>query len=183
MVNLAFACVKSGYDLLPNFKICWWVVHGINSSPFSPVAGTSTVRIMQVVTPPWRRWLSEYSFRVRSALLAITWFSLISLSALAQMEVVEIDTPQFAKSVAGVVNDPSGAALPGVTVEERSEDWKTVLRSTETDDKGRFRFSSNRNQPIYYLQFSRSGFNWLRIKLQLDKRAKSAIVLKMPIGT
>jgi len=120
---------------------------------------------------------------VRSALLAITWFSLISLSALAQMEVVEIDTPQFAKSVAGVVNDPSGAALPGVTVEERSEDWKTVLRSTETDDKGRFRFSSNRNQPIYYLQFSRSGFNWLRIKLQLDKRAKSAIVLKMPIGT
>src|SRR5438876_10817901 len=124
MVNLAFACVKSGYDLLPNFKICWWVVHGINSSPFSPVAGTSTVRIMQVVTPPWRRWLSEYSFRVRSALLAITWFSLISLSALAQMEVVEIDTPQFAKSVAGVVNDPSGAALPGVTVEERSEDGK-----------------------------------------------------------
>lgn len=99
------------------------------------------------------------------------------------MEVVEIDTPQFAKSVAGVVNDPSGAALPGVTVEERSEDWKTVLRSTETDGKGRFRFSPKRNQAIYYLQFSRSGFNWLRIKLQLDKKAKSAVVLKMPIGT
>jgi hypothetical protein len=122
-------------------------------------------------------------FLVRSALLAITWFSLISFSAVAQMEVVEIDAPQFAKSVAGVVNDPSGAALPGVTVEERSEDWKTAIRSTETDSKGRFRFSSNRNQAIYSLQFSRSGFNWLRIKLRLDKNGKSAVVLRMPIGT
>ena len=98
------------------------------------------------------------------------------------MEVVEIDTPQFAKSVAGVVNDPSGAALPGVTVEERSADWKTVLRSTETDAKGRFRFSSSPNQVTYRLEFSRSGFNWLRVKLQLDKNAKSGVVLKMPIG-
>jgi hypothetical protein len=120
---------------------------------------------------------------VKSALLAITWFSLISLSAVAQMEVVEVDTPQFAKAVAGVVDDPSDATLSGVTVEERSQDWKTVLRSTETDDKGGFRFSSNPNQSIYYLEFSRSGFNWLRVKLQLDKKAKSAIVLKMPIGT
>ena len=120
---------------------------------------------------------------MRSALLAITWFFLVSLITVAQMEIVELDAPQFVKSVAGVVNDPSGASLPGVTVEERSEDWKTVLRSTETDSKGRFRFSSNHNQAIYYLQFSRYGFNWLRIKLRLDKRAKSAVVLRMPIGT
>lgn len=130
-----------------------------------------------------KRWSESYSFGVRSALLAIAWFSLISLSSVAQMEVVEIDTPQFAKSVAGVVNDPSGAALPGVIVEERSADWKTVLRSTETDGNGKFRFSSSPNQRTYYLQLSRSGFNWLRIKLHLDKKAKSGVVLKMPIGT
>jgi Carboxypeptidase regulatory-like domain len=80
-------------------------------------------------------------------------------------------------------DEASGVALSGVTVEERSADWKTVLRSTETDAKGRFRFSANPNQVSYYLEFSRSGFNGLRIKLQLDNKAKSGVVLKMPIGT
>jgi hypothetical protein len=56
------------------------------------------------------------------------------------MEIVEIEKPQVAKTVAGVANDPSGAALPDVTVEERSDDWKTVLRSTQNDEKGRFHF-------------------------------------------
>ena len=56
------------------------------------------------------------------------------------MEIFEIEKVQLAKSVAGIVSDPSGSALPGVTVEDRSEDWKTVLRSTETDEKGRFAF-------------------------------------------
>lgn len=120
---------------------------------------------------------------MRDVLLAITCLFLFGLRVVAQMEVVEVESPQFAKSVAGVVNDPSGAGLPGVTVEERSEDWKTVLRSTQTDDIGRFHFSPTRNKTVYHLQFSRSGFNWLRIKLQLDKKAKTSIMIKMPIGT
>jgi AMMECR1 domain-containing protein len=44
------------------------------------------------------------------------------------MAIVEIEKPQVAKTVAVVVNHPSGTALPDVTVEERSDDWKTVLR-------------------------------------------------------
>jgi hypothetical protein len=124
-----------------------------------------------------------YSFRVRDILLATACVSLLGLSAIAQMEIVEIEKPQPAKSVAGVVLDPSGAALPGVTVEERSEDWKSVVRSTGTDEKGRFHFSRARKKSVYYLQFSRSGFNWLRLKLQLDRTAKTAVVVKMPIGT
>lgn len=96
---------------------------------------------------------------------------------------MEIEKPQHAKSVAGVVNDPSGSALPGVTVEERSEDWKTVLRSTETDDQGRFNFSPRPRTVMYHLQFARSGFDWVRIKLQLEKKAAATIVVTMPLGT
>jgi hypothetical protein len=66
----------------------------------------------------------------------------LSLRAVAQTEIVEIEKPQLAKSVAGIVTDLSGAVIGGVTVEMRSEDWKKVLRTTETDDKGRFRFRS-----------------------------------------
>ena len=120
---------------------------------------------------------------MRNALPPIAICSLLSLCAVAQLEVVEIEEPQLAKSITGVVNDPSGAALPGVTVEERSADWKSVLRSTETDARGRFHFSKTKNKTVYYIEFSRSGFNWLRIKMQLDKKAKRSLVVKMTIGT
>jgi len=83
----------------------------------------------------------------KSSLFAICCVPLLSVTISAQLQVVEIEQPQFAKSVAGVVVDPSGAALPGVTVEERSEDWKTVLRSTKTDENGRFHFAPSRNKP------------------------------------
>ena len=129
---------------------------------------------------------------VRNSLLAITCLLLFSLRAVAQTEIVEIEEPQFAKSVAGIVTDPSHAVIGSVTVEERSEDWKKVLRTTETDDKGRFRFRSHskgrfrfpaRRKTVYYLEFSRSGFNWVRLKLQLDKKAKPVIMVEMPLGT
>jgi hypothetical protein len=96
---------------------------------------------------------------------------------------VTIEAPQRSKHIAGVVNDPSGAALPGVTVEERSDDWKIVLRSTETDELGKFHFERTGNKKIYHLEFSRSGFNWLRITLELDKRGTRSISVRMPIGT
>jgi hypothetical protein len=129
---------------------------------------------------------------VRNGLFAITCLLLFSLRAVAQMEIVEIEQPQLAKSVAGIVTDPSHAVIGSVTVEERSEDWKKVLRTTETDDKGRFRFRSHskgrfrfpaRRKTVYYLEFSRSGFNWVRLKLQLDKKAKPVIMVEMPLGT
>jgi len=117
-------------------------------------------------------------------LLVIAVLSLLSLSLAGQgYETVEIEKLQSAKLVGGIVTDPSGAVLPDVIVEERSQDWKTVLRSTGTDEKGRFDFPATQRKAVYYLQFSRSGFDPLRIKLRIDKKAKSPLVLKMVIAT
>ena len=129
---------------------------------------------------------------VRNGLFAITCLLLFSLRAVAQMAIVEIEEPQFAKSVAGIVMDPSHAPIGGVTVEMRSEDWKKVLRTTGTDENGRFRFRSRgkgrlrfpaRSTTVYYLEFSRSGFNRVRLKLQRDKKAKPVIMVEMPVAT
>jgi hypothetical protein len=129
---------------------------------------------------------------VRNSLLAIICLLLFSLRAVAQNTIVEIEELQFAKSVAGIVTDPSHAAIGSVTVEERTEDWKKVLRTTETDDKGRFRFKVHSKgrfrfpaptKPVYYLEFSRSGFKRVRLKLQLDKKAEPVIMVEMPVGT
>ena len=94
---------------------------------------------------------------MRKALLRIILVALLNIGLIAQMEIVEIEKPQVAKSVSGLVNDPSGAALTEVIVEERTSDWKTVLRSTETNGHGRFHFSRTGNKTLYHLQFSRSG--------------------------
>jgi hypothetical protein len=116
-------------------------------------------------------------------LLQMAYASFFTLSLAAQMETVEIPQPQMATAVAGVINDPSGAPLSGVTVEDCSPNWKTVLRSTETDDKGRFHFSRKSKQTVYYLKFSRAGFNWVELKLELKKGSPAAITVKMPLGT
>ena len=120
---------------------------------------------------------------MRATSFLISFLSLLTLNAAGQYQTIEIEKPQSAKLVGGIVTDPSGAVLPDVVVEERSQDWGTVLRSTETDDNGRFKFRATQNKAVYYLQFSRSGFDPLRIKLRIDKKAKSPLILKMWIAT
>ena len=61
------------------------------------------------------------SFR-KSTILAIV--CMLNLWAAAQMQLIEIEELQLSKSSAGVVIDPSGATIPDVTIEERSDDWK-----------------------------------------------------------
>ena len=120
---------------------------------------------------------------MKSALLTMTWLAVLSLATLAQMETIEIETPQKAKRIAGVVTDPTGYPLSEVTVEERSDDWRTVLRSTETDEHGKFHFSTSRNKKVYHLEFVRSGFKWVRITVELEKKGARSIVVSLPVGT
>src|SRR6185437_3670577 len=100
----------------------------------------------------------------------------------AQYQLIEIEEVQLSRSTAGVVIDPSGAAIPNVTIEERSDDWKIVLRTTHSDEKGRFHFSSDPNRTIH-LEFSSPGFDLLRIRVRLDKKGEAKLVVKMVIAT
>src|SRR4051812_24187272 len=117
--------------------------------------------------------------RLLSLFVCLTF---LSVGVAGQMEIVEIEKPQLAKTVAGVVNDPSGAALPDATVEERSDDWKTILRSTQTDERGRFHFSRSA-KTVYYLEFSRSGFDRVRIRLEIRNKANRFVIVTLPIAT
>lgn len=55
-----------------------------------------------------------------------------------------------------------------------------MLHSTETDDRGRFHLPKTENKAVYYMH---SGFDFVRIRIQLDKKAKRSLVVKMPIAT
>jgi hypothetical protein len=116
----------------------------------------------------------------KNAVVAIV--CMLNVWALAQYQLIEIEELQLSKTNAGVVVDPSGAAIPNVTIEERSDDWKIVFRTTRSDEKGRFHFSRDPNR-VVRLEFSSPGFDRLRIRVRLDKKGEAKLAVKMPIAT
>jgi len=120
------------------------------------------------------------AFLRKGTILAFVF--VLKFSAAAQMQLIEVEEVQLSRSNAGVVIDPAGATIPNVTIEERSDDWKIVLRTTHSDKEGRFHFSRHRNR-IIHLEFSSPGFNRLRIRVRVDKKGEAKLVVKMTIAT
>ena len=63
----------------------------------------------------------------------------------------------FGQAIAGTVKDPSGASLPGVTVEARSPALIEKVRIAVTDDIGQYRIEALR-PGVYTITFTRIGF-------------------------
>ncbi len=64
-------------------------------------------------------------------------------------------------TIAGVVRDPSGGVLPGVTIEAASPALIEKVRSTVTDDRGQYRLPELR-PGLYTVTFSLAGFSTLK---------------------
>jgi|SRR5580700_533541 hypothetical protein len=101
----------------------------------------------------------------------------------AQYQVIELADVQLVKSLSAVVQDPGGSPLTNVLVQEFSPDWKTVLRTTATDDQGSFSLATLQGRKIYCLQLSTPGFDPLRLRVQLDRKRGANLKLKLTIAT
>jgi hypothetical protein len=83
----------------------------------------------------------------------------VLLGALVVCAAVLLPTVAFAQAqIVGQVRDESGGALPGVTVEAASPAIIEKVRTTVTDDQGRYRIEALR-PGIYKLTFSLAGFS------------------------
>jgi carboxypeptidase family protein len=82
-------------------------------------------------------------------LLAIAFVILVPRLVLAQA------------SITGVVKDPTGAVLPGVTVEATSEVLIERIRTVTTDSTGQYRIVDLR-PGMYVVTFTLTGFNTLK---------------------
>ena len=103
--------------------------------------------------------------------------------AMAVRELVIIDEPQLAQKVEGVVIDPTGAPIPDMTVTDRTPNGTAVLRSTKTDKRGHFHFSTQRGKTVYCLRFDHPMWNPLQLMVKLDKHApQRGITAKPQIG-
>ncbi|HUM06185.1 MAG TPA: carboxypeptidase-like regulatory domain-containing protein [Terriglobales bacterium] len=107
----------------------------------------------------------------------------LAASANAVRELVIIEEPQPAQRVEGVVLDIQDEPIPGMTVTDRTEDGSAILRSTKTDAKGHFHFSTQRGKTIYTLRFDHPLWNPLQLKLKLDRHAaRHGITARPHIG-
>jgi hypothetical protein len=86
-------------------------------------------------------------------------------------------------AIAGVVRDPSGAVLPGVTVEASSPALIEKTRTASTDGEGQYKILDLR-PGIYKVTFTLSGFKTVvRDQLVLDAGATLNVPAEMAVGS
>ena len=100
------------------------------------------------------------------------------LSALATL----LPSVVHAQALAGVVRDPSGAVLPGVTVEAASPALIEKVRSVVTDGTGQYRIVDLR-PGTYRLTFTLPGFNTVvRTGIELSGSGTVTVSSEMSVG-
>jgi hypothetical protein len=77
----------------------------------------------------------------------------------------------------------TGEPASGVTVELCSPDWKRVLTSTKTDEKGHFSLEKPRNGTLFYIRLSAPGMDIYQLRVRIEKRAAQELKIHLSVAT
>ena len=116
-------------------------------------------------------------------LASIVGLLCLPLRARAQNQIIELSDVQSAKASSAVVQDRTDSPLSNVLVQECDPEWKTVLRTSATDNHGRFSLAPVQGRRIYCLQLSTPGFDRLRVRVQVDRKRGTDLKLRLEIAT
>ena len=105
-----------------------------------------------------------------------------SMHTKAQLELITIEQPFHAKSLAGVLSDPSGAAVDGVVVEECDSTYKSVLASVTTGTNGHFALPSAKNGTTHFLRLRHYGFDPMQITVKIGRFARGELNIQLHIA-
>lgn len=75
------------------------------------------------------------------------------------------------------------APADGVMVELCSSDWKTVLASTKTDEKGHFSLEKPASGRLFYLRVSAPGMDIYELRVRIDKHATDDLTIRLSVAT
>jgi hypothetical protein len=103
--------------------------------------------------------------------------------ALASAAILLVPSAGLAQSaIAGVVKDPSGAVMPGVTVEAASPALIEKVRSVATDDRGAYQIVDLR-PGLYTVTFTLQGFATVKREgLELPSNFTATVNIELRIG-
>jgi hypothetical protein len=79
----------------------------------------------------------------------------------------------------GLTNAPAS----GVMVELCSSDWKTVLASTKTDEKGHFSLEKPATGKLFYIRLSAPGVDIYQLRVRINKHAAPELTIHLSIAT
>lgn len=71
----------------------------------------------------------------------------------------------------------------GVTVELCSADWKTVFKSTKTDEKGHFELEQPATGKLFYIRVSAPGMDIYELRVRIKKQATEELTIRLSIAT
>lgn len=120
----------------------------------------------------------------RQYLFSVTLLAATAVPLLAQQTTIEIKRPFEARKLAGIVLvGTSNDGVAGVTVEERTEKWMTVLGTTTTDSVGHFALPSQSHNGIHYLRLSAPGFNIMLIRVRVRRSGAEEFSVHIWVAT
>ena len=71
----------------------------------------------------------------------------------------------------------------GVTVELCSSDWKTVLRSTSTDEKGHFSLEQPATGKLFYLRVSAPGMDIYELRVRIKQHTAQDLTILLSVAS
>jgi hypothetical protein len=107
---------------------------------------------------------------------------LVSAAYAQGYALVVIEHPFRAQDLAGAVVDPTGAPVEGVVVEDCDASFMHVLASTQTDEKGRFRFPKAKSGSTHFLRLEVHGFDPMHVTVLIRRLARTKLCIRLTIA-
>ena len=99
------------------------------------------------------------------------------------MRVVQKEVSVSREQAGHVLVQGTDEPANGVTVELRSRDWKTVLASTKTDEKGYFSLEKPMSGRLFNIRVSAPGTDICDLRVRISKNAAVQLTVHLSVAT
>jgi hypothetical protein len=118
----------------------------------------------------------------RLLLLGLVFIFAMSTGS-ATMKVVQKNI-SFSRRLAGHVHVlGTDESVNGATVDLYTSDWKTVVVSTKTDDKGYFSLDKIAREQLFYIRVSAPGMDVYDLRVRIEKQAAQELTIRLSVAT
>lgn len=119
---------------------------------------------------------------MKLAKLLLLQFVFVSLCCNATELIVQKQI-STSRALAGVVT-VRGTAEPvnGATIDLCTPDWKTVILSTKTNDKGHFSLKQGRTAKLFYLRVSAPGMDTYQLRVRIHEHARQELSIGLSVA-
>jgi|SRR5208282_1399917 5-hydroxyisourate hydrolase-like protein (transthyretin family) len=101
----------------------------------------------------------------------------------ATMRVVQKEISVSRELAGHVLVKGTDAPAGSVLVELCSSDWKTVIASTKTDEKGHFSLEKPASGRLFYVRMSAPGMDIYELRVRIDKHAANDLTIRLSVAT